>query len=170
MTRLKLMQSVGWAKSPAAADDVVHRFRATLPTRSCGEVGRRGQRRTTVRATASHYAMRLCPPYGAAAVLVMAVTAATAAFAQASPPPTDAEILALMKAHCVACHAAEPTHEAFAKAPAGVLLETVPQVAANAARIMAQVVLNRVMPLGNQTGMTDAERERIAAWIEGRNK
>src|SRR5262249_158799 len=72
--------------------------------------------------------------------------------------------------HCVTCHAAEPTHEAFAKAPAGVLLETIPQVAANAARIMTQVVVNRAMPLGNQTGMTDEERDRIAAWIEGRNK
>jgi uncharacterized membrane protein len=93
-----------------------------------------------------------------------------AASAQAPGPPTDAEILALMRAHCVVCHAAEPTHEAFAKAPAGVLLETIPQVAANAAKIMTQVVVNRAMPLGNQTGMTDEERDRIAAWIEGRNK
>jgi uncharacterized membrane protein len=115
--------------------------------------------------------MRLCPPYLAAVVVAAVLTAApTASFAPAPAPPTDAEILALMRAHCVACHAAEPTHEAFAKAPAGVLLETIPQVAANAARIMTQVVVNRVMPLGNQTGMTDGERDRIAAWIEGRNK
>jgi uncharacterized membrane protein len=98
------------------------------------------------------------------------VTATTAAFAQAPGPPTDGEILALMKTHCVACHAAEPTHEAFAKAPAGVLLETIPQVAANAAKIMTQVVVNRAMPLGNETGMTDEERDRIAAWIESRKK
>jgi uncharacterized membrane protein len=111
---------------------------------------------------------RLCPPYGAAAVLV---TGSTAAFGQAPPgAPTDAEILALMKTHCVACHAAEPTHEAFAKAPAGVLLETIAQVAGNAAKIMTQVVVNRAMPLGNQTGMTDRERDRIAAWVEGRDK
>jgi uncharacterized membrane protein len=114
---------------------------------------------------------RLCPPCAAAAVVVTVLAAAVpAAFAQTLRPPTDAEILALIKAHCVACHAAEPTHEAFAKAPAGVLLETIPQVAANAARIMTQVVVNRAMPLGNQTGMTDEERDRIAAWIEGRNK
>jgi uncharacterized membrane protein len=112
---------------------------------------------------------RLCPPYDAAVVLVAVLTAvATAAFAQAPAPPTDAEIVALMKAHCVACHAAEPTHEAFAKAPAGILLETIPQIAANAPRIMTQVVVNRAMPLGNQTGMTDEERDRIAAWIEHR--
>jgi len=106
----------------------------------------------------------------AAVVLMIAVIAVPMAVAQAPAPPTDAEILALMRAHCVACHAAEPTHEAFAKAPAGVLLETIPQVAATAARIMTQVVVDRAMPLGNQTGMTDEERDRIAAWIEGRNK
>ena len=101
----------------------------------------------------------------------LAAVAATAGFAQAqAPPPSDAEMLALMKAHCVQCHAAEPTHEAFAKAPAGVLLETIEQVARNAPRIMAQVVVNRAMPLGNQTGMTEEERGRIAAWIEGRDK
>jgi uncharacterized membrane protein len=101
-------------------------------------------------------------------VVAILIAAPIAAFAQA--PPTDTEILALMRTHCVACHAAEPTHEAFAKAPAGVLLETVPQIAANAARIMTQVVVTRAMPLGNETGMTDEERDRIAAWIEGRTK
>jgi uncharacterized membrane protein len=116
----------------------------------------------------------LCPPYGAASlaavILAVTVTVSTAAFAQAPAPPTDDEILALMKTHCVPCHAAEPTHEAFAKAPAGVLLETIAQVASNAARVMTQVVVDRAMPLGNQTGMTDEERNRVAAWIEGRNK
>jgi uncharacterized membrane protein len=98
----------------------------------------------------------------------LAAVAATAVFAQApAGPPTDAEMLALMKAHCVQCHAAEPTHEAFAKAPAGVLLETIEQVARNAPRIMTQVVVNRAMPLGNQTSMTEEERDRVAAWIEG---
>jgi uncharacterized membrane protein len=79
------------------------------------------------------------------------------------------EILALMEAHCVMCHAVEPAHPAFAKAPVGVLLETIPQVAANADRIMAQVVVTGAMPFGNET-MTDEERSRIAAWIRGRGR
>jgi len=107
---------------------------------------------------------------GIAAAVVAAFAISTAALGQASAPPTDAEILAIMNTHCVACHAAEPTHEAFARAPAGILLENIAQVAGNAERIMTQVVVNRAMPLGNQTGMTDEERNRIAAWIEGRNK
>jgi hypothetical protein len=114
----------------------------------------------------------LCPPCtptaGTALVVATLIFAPAAAVAQA--PPTDAEILALVRTHCVACHAAEPTHEAFAKAPAGVLLETLAQITANAGRILDQVVVTRAMPLGNETGMTDEERDRIAAWIEGRTK
>ncbi len=102
--------------------------------------------------------------------LVLLLMASTASSAQAPGRPTDAEILALMKAHRAMCHAAEPTHPAFATAPAGVCLETLPQVAADADRILAQVTVTRAMPLGNETGMTDAERGRLAAWIEGRQK
>ena len=82
--------------------------------------------------------------------------------------PSDAEILALVKTHCVRCHATEPTHDAFAKPPAGIVLETIEEIARNAPKIMNQVVVQRAMPLGNETGMTDAERDRLAAWIEGR--
>jgi uncharacterized membrane protein len=105
-----------------------------------------------------------------AAVLMAAAVVSSAAQAQTPGPPTDGDMLALMKTHCVMCHAAEPTHPAFARAPAGVVLETLPQVAANTGRIMTQVVVNRAMPLGNETSMTDAERNRIAAWIEGRSR
>ena len=31
-------------------------------------------------------------------------------------------------------------------------------------------VATRAMPLGNETDMTDEERDRIAAWIEGRKE
>jgi uncharacterized membrane protein len=109
-------------------------------------------------------------PRCAAAVLTLVVVTSTTALAQQPGLPTDEEILALMKTHCVMCHGAEPTHPAFARAPAGVVLEEIPQVAGNAERIMAQVVVNRFMPLGNETGMTDEERNRVAAWIEGRRK
>jgi uncharacterized membrane protein len=174
MMRLKSIKHVGWAKAPGTADCMTHRLRAPLPTPSDFTSVQQSRRRTAWAKAESKIVptpqrlVRLGAPYVTAVVLIIATAAPTASFAQA--PATDAEILALMKAHCVVCHAAEPTHEAFAKAPAGVLLETIPQVAANAARIMTQVVVNRAMPLGNQTGMTDEERDRIAAWIEGRNK
>ena len=97
-------------------------------------------------------------------------TAPLGARARAAEAPSDAEILALVQQHCVQCHAAEPTHEAFAKPPAGIMLETIEQVRRYAPRIRTQVVETRAMPLGNQTGMTDEDRERIAAWIEGRKE
>ena len=64
---------------------------------------------------------------------------------------------------CVSCHAAQPTHEGFAQAPKGVLLETPEQVAQHAAKI-AETVASGYMPLGNLTGITDEERARIATW------
>ncbi len=158
MRHLKLTQRAGRATRS------VH----TAVTRSMPAVVGRGM--PFIGGWARRARARLCPPRGVAAVLMIAITAPTSALAQAPGPPTDAEILALVRTHCVPCHAAEPTHEAFARAPAGIVLETIPQIAANAARIMTQVVVSRAMPLGNQAGMTDEERDRIAAWIEGRNK
>jgi uncharacterized membrane protein len=104
-----------------------------------------------------------------AALGVAAAAAAGVVYGQTAPgPATDAEILALINKHCVQCHAAQPTHEAFAKAPKGVVLETIEEISRHAPTIMNQVVIERAMPLGNQTGMTDAERDLLAAWIEGR--
>jgi uncharacterized membrane protein len=100
--------------------------------------------------------------------LAAAAAGAAAATAAAAAPPSDAEILALISKHCTQCHAAEPTHEAFAKPPKGIVLQTVEQISRNAPKILDQVVIQRAMPLGNETGMTDAERDLIAAWIEGR--
>jgi uncharacterized membrane protein len=105
-----------------------------------------------------------------AAVVVVAVMVAPRSDVQAAERPTDAAILAIVKTHCVPCHAAEPTHEAFAKPPAGIMLETIDQIARYAPRIENQVVIERAMPLGNQTGMTDEERALIGAWIESRKQ
>jgi uncharacterized membrane protein len=103
--------------------------------------------------------------------IVLAALAAGAAGGQgaaAAERPSDAEILALVKTHCVPCHAADPSHPAFAKPPAGIMLESIGQVSRYAPRIMTQVVVERAMPLGNETDMTDEDRARIAAWIESR--
>jgi uncharacterized membrane protein len=105
-----------------------------------------------------------------ACALMIIALAAWGERGRAAEAPSDTEILALVHQHCVQCHAAEPTHEAFAKPPAGIMLETIEQVRRYAPRILMQVVETRAMPLGNQTGMTDEDRERIAAWIEGRKE
>jgi uncharacterized membrane protein len=78
---------------------------------------------------------------------------------------SDAEVLAIAQKHCVMCHAAKPTHEGFAEAPKGVMLETVEEMRRYAPLIEVQAVKSEVMPLGNETGMTADERARLGAWL-----
>ena len=63
------------------------------------------------------------------------------------------------------CHAQRPTHESFQEAPKNVVLENVDQLRKFAPLILNQTVQNKAMPLGNQTGMTEEERQSIGAWI-----
>jgi uncharacterized membrane protein len=67
--------------------------------------------------------------------------------------------------HCTVCHGANPSHEAFAVAPGGVLLDTPEQMQRQASRIYQQAVATHIMPLGNMTGMTEMERELLGQWI-----
>ncbi|MNE22412.1 hypothetical protein D3C80_1156210 [compost metagenome] len=53
----------------------------------------------------------------------------------------------------------------FSAAPLGFVLDTPQQIQAQAAKIHAQSVASQVMPLGNITQMTQAERDLIGAWI-----
>jgi uncharacterized membrane protein len=99
-------------------------------------------------------------------VAVAILTAASPAFAASDV--TDAEALALAAKHCTACHSAEPTHPAFGKAPKGIRLDSIEGLRRYAKEIVTQVVTERAMPLGNETEMTDEERERLGAWAEGR--
>jgi uncharacterized membrane protein len=79
---------------------------------------------------------------------------------------SDTEALAIVRKHCVMCHAEKPTHPAFQGAPNNVRLETVGDLKRHAKAVYAQTVRNKAMPLGNRTGMTDAERAALGRWIE----
>jgi uncharacterized membrane protein len=81
---------------------------------------------------------------------------------------SDSQVLAISTKHCIACHAANPTHPAFKEPPKNVALETIPEMRRFAQQIYMQTVQNRAMPLGNQTGMTDAERDALGRWLGGR--
>jgi uncharacterized membrane protein len=50
--------------------------------------------------------------------------------------------------------------------PKGVALDSYAHIRAASARIKVMAVDTRVMPLGNPSGMTPAERQRLGAWIE----
>jgi len=74
-------------------------------------------------------------------------------------------VLALTSKHCITCHAKKPTHESFKEPPKNVTLETLADLKRFNQLIMIQTVRNKAMPLGNQTQMTDEEREQIGRWL-----
>ncbi|WP_407048342.1 urate hydroxylase PuuD [Methyloraptor flagellatus] len=78
---------------------------------------------------------------------------------------SDADILALTARHCTMCHAAKPSHDGFAEAPKGVTLQKIEDIRRYAALIEQQAVKSDAMPLGNETGITTAERDKLGAWI-----
>jgi len=71
---------------------------------------------------------------------------------------------AIVQARCVPCHSAQPTKAD--SAPLGLVFDTPEQIHAQASLIEQVAVRTKVMPLGNQTGMTQSEREVLGAWIQ----
>jgi len=100
---------------------------------------------------------QFCSGFAAAATLAAAPVAAA--------DLTDAAALALTQKHCSACHARNPKHPVFDKAPKGIFLETLADLRANAARAAEQIE-DRTMPLGNETDMTEGEREAFEQWAK----
>ena len=82
-------------------------------------------------------------------------------------PVAFEDVLPIIQARCVACHATKPTQEGIAAPPKGVILETPPEIRARATAINQQAAVTRVMPPGNMTHITDAERRMIARWFNG---
>ncbi len=100
----------------------------------------------------------------------LAVFALAIAIAPARPPQTSAivgfdEVQAIVARRCTTCHAEHPTQAGFAVAPKDVKLDTPARIVGSAPKIYEQAVATRAMPIGNLTGMTDAERAKIAAWV-----
>jgi len=81
---------------------------------------------------------------------------------------TDMEAQAIVGKHCLMCHAHNPSHPAFKEPPKNVALESIPEMRRFAQQIYMQTVQNRAMPLGNQTGMTEDERDALGRWVSGR--
>ena len=70
---------------------------------------------------------------------------------------------AIVEQRCMPCHSAHPTR--VAAAPLGIELDTAAQIHAQAEAIKRVAVDSQLMPLGNATGMTQAERDELGAWI-----
>ena len=80
----------------------------------------------------------------------------------------SASVLAITQQRCAACHATRPT--LMASAPKGAVFETVEQIETHAALLHRQVIELKVMPPGNVTGLTDAERAAIHKWYLQRSE
>jgi uncharacterized membrane protein len=83
--------------------------------------------------------------------------------AKAAPPFAQVERIVVQR--CASCHAEKPTQPGFAVAPKGLMLDTPERIVAGARQIYEQSVATKVMPIANLTGMSDAERQQLGAWI-----
>jgi uncharacterized membrane protein len=72
---------------------------------------------------------------------------------------------AIVSERCAACHSLHPTRAGFTTAPKGIAFDTPEEIVSRADLIEQWAVRSRAMPLGNATGMTDAERAELGAWI-----
>jgi uncharacterized membrane protein len=84
----------------------------------------------------------------------------------AAADPGYAAVRALVDRHCIMCHSATPTHKGFPTAPNGVTFDTAENLHRYAPRIYERAVASHSMPLGDETGITPAEREELGAWIK----
>ncbi|GMR17297.1 MAG: urate hydroxylase PuuD [Gammaproteobacteria bacterium] len=100
-------------------------------------------------------------------LLGVAVLIAPAARVAGASVVTLSDIRPVIERRCSACHSQTPTHPAFPAPPAGVVFDTGQQILAEAERIYQQTVVSRAMPIGNLTGISDAERELVGAWYAG---
>ena len=73
------------------------------------------------------------------------------------------QIASIVEQRCAACHSDHPTK--VDAAPRGIKLDTPEEIKAEAQAIEQQAVQTKAMPLGNVTGMTQAERDVLGRWI-----
>jgi len=104
-------------------------------------------------------------PLTAAAGALLLAFAIAPARPDPSRAPPFAQVERIVAQRCASCHAERPTHEGFAVAPKGVVLDTPERIVAGARQIFEQAVATRAMPIGNLTSMTDEERVQLGAWI-----
>jgi len=65
----------------------------------------------------------------------------------------------VLEQRCYMCHGAQVQMK-------NVRLDSPDQVAAHAQAVYQQVVVTKIMPMNNATGITDAERALIGKWFD----
>jgi uncharacterized membrane protein len=105
------------------------------------------------------------PLTAAAGIAGIAVWIRPPATPAASTAVSFAQVRPIVQQRCAFCHSLHPRSTQFTSAPFGVVLDTPQQIAAQAQQIKAVAIDSTLMPLGNATHMTDAERRTLGAWI-----
>jgi uncharacterized membrane protein len=77
-----------------------------------------------------------------------------------------ARVQQIVDERCVPCHQDHPNYHGITSAPMGIKLDRPEAIVALAQAIKTQAVDTKEMPIGNLTGMTDAERATIGAWVD----
>lgn len=106
-------------------------------------------------------------PYALVGVAVLAgvivwlkpAPVAPVAAGPAAAPVAFGEVQPLLAQHCFACHGAQVQMK-------NVRVDSAEQVALHAQAIYQQVVVTKIMPMGNATGMTEADRALIGRWFK----
>jgi uncharacterized membrane protein len=103
---------------------------------------------------------------------VVAVAIGLLSLSPSSAAADDGEVsgewvMATVHRHCAMCHSENPSHTTLLgqPAPKGVVLESTEDIRRFAPRIIEMVVRTRIMPFGNETAMTEAERLKLAQWL-----
>ena len=79
-------------------------------------------------------------------------------------PVSFAQVQQVVEARCVACHAAHPT---LMPVPGkGIMLDSKALILQHAPQIYQQAVVQKAMPMGNLTNITDEERGLLGRWFE----
>ncbi|MFN2570948.1 MAG: urate hydroxylase PuuD [Gemmatimonadales bacterium] len=106
-------------------------------------------------------------PAALALAAAMFFSTPRAAVALPDSVPPFAAVRSVIAQRCQPCHSQYQSDRTVGPAPGGVTFDTPESIARLAERINVRAVETRTMPLGNKTGMTDAERELLARWIAG---
>jgi len=104
---------------------------------------------------------------GMAAVAWMSLSGArtSSEAAAAAPKVSFADVQDIVLSRCSMCHAAQPVWEGIPTAPRDVRLDTPENIRLHAREIELYAVLSNAMPPGNITGLTDEERQKLAAGL-----
>jgi len=106
----------------------------------------------------------LLPAAFAVMVLVMWMTAPRDTTGNTQATVAESDVVAVVQQRCTVCHSEQPTQAGFTAPPAGLVLDSVEQIRAQADRVYQASVATRTMPIGNLTGMTDHERQWVGQW------